>query len=30
MRDSYHEQLDDILADLVQMCQKVAIAVRVP
>jgi phosphate transport system protein len=28
MRDSYHEQLDDILADLVQMCQKVAIAVR--
>jgi len=28
MRDSYHEQLDDILADLVQMCQRVAIAVR--
>jgi phosphate transport system protein len=28
MRDSYHDQLDDILADLVQMCQKVAIAVR--
>jgi phosphate transport system protein len=28
MRDTYHEQLDDILADLVQMCQKVAIAVR--
>ncbi len=28
MRDSYHDQLDDILADLVHMCQKVAIAVR--
>ncbi|MDN5761902.1 MAG: phosphate signaling complex protein PhoU [Microlunatus sp.] len=28
MRDSYHEQLDDILADLVLMCQKVVIAVR--
>lgn len=27
MRDSYHDQLDDILADLVHMCQKVAIAV---
>lgn len=28
MRNSYHDQLDDILADLVHMCQKVAIAVR--
>ena len=28
MRENYREQLDDILADLVQMCQKVAIAVR--
>lgn len=28
MRVSYHEQLDDILADLVQMCQRVVIAVR--
>ena len=28
MRDSYREQLDDILADLVQMCQAVSAAVR--
>ena len=28
MRDSYREQLDDILADLVQMCQVVSAAVR--
>ena len=28
MRDSYREQLDDILADLVQMSQEVAVAVR--
>lgn len=28
MRVTYHEQLDDILADLVQMSQRVAIAVR--
>ena len=28
MRDNYREQLDDILADLVQMCQTVAGAVR--
>src|SRR5215213_2918338 len=28
MRDTYHEQLDDILADLVQMSQAVSSAVR--
>ena len=28
MRDSYREQLDDILADLVQMAQVVSSAVR--
>ena len=28
MRDSYREQLDDILADLVQMTQVVSSAVR--
>ena len=28
MRENYREQLDDILADLVQMCQTVSGAVR--